>query len=104
VLIAACLWGYGAALLLVSLAGSDSPRHYMIVIAPVMALWAAMAVLYGDRSPRRRTARAILVAVCVCQAAISAGLLFYLHQNGGAHGGDFGATWAAQQPGYVAPR
>jgi hypothetical protein len=102
VLITAALWGYGAALLLVSLAGSNSPRHYMIVIAPVMALWAAMAVLYGDRTPRRRAARAILVAICLCQAALSAGLLSYIDHKGVIHG-EYGPTWRAQQPGYGPP-
>lgn len=101
-LIAAALWGYGAVLTLVSIAGSDSPRHYMIVIAPLMALWAATAVLYADRTPRRRAARAILVAICVCQAALSAGLLGYIDQKGVIRG-EYGATWRAQQPGYVPP-
>src|SRR5665213_2951261 len=86
VLITAALWGYGGALTLISIAGSDSPRHYMIVIAPVMALWGAMAVLYGDRTPGRRRARSLLAAICFGQAVIGAGLLTYIDQKGVIHG------------------
>jgi len=102
VLICAALWGYGLVLTLVSVAGSDSPRHYMIVIAPVMALWAALAVLYGDPSPGRRTARGLLAAICLGQAAISGGLLTYIDLKG-AIPGEYGASWRAQQPGYEGP-
>ena len=102
VLITAALWGYGMVLTLVSVAGSDSPRHYMIVIAPVMALWAAMAVLYGDRTPGRSRARGLLVAICLGQAVISLGLLTYIDQQGVIHG-EYGATWRAQQPARATP-
>ncbi len=96
VLITASFWGYGAVLALISMAGTNSPRHYMIVIAPLMALWAAMAVLYGDRSPGRWRAKSLLVAICLCQLALSAGFLAYVHQKG-VISGDYGATWQAQQ-------
>jgi hypothetical protein len=103
VLITAALWGYGGLLTLTTFVGAGSYRHYMIVITPIMALWTAMAVFWTDGGWRRSRARAILAALCIGQAAISLGLLAYLHDHGGVHG-EFGASWRAQQPGFVAPR
>ena len=102
VLITAALWGYGGLLTLTTFVGAGSYRHYMIVITPIMALWTATAVLWSDGGWKRGRARAILAALCVGQAALSLGLLDYLHREGGVRG-EFGVSWRAQQPGYVAP-
>ncbi|MGH6958416.1 MAG: hypothetical protein ACREEW_17260 [Caulobacteraceae bacterium] len=96
VLIAASIWGYGGLLTLLSIVGSSPYRHYMIVIAPFMALWAASLVQLGDRGAKRRWAPAILVALCLCQAGIAAGFLAYVDAKG-VIAGDFGASWKAQQ-------
>jgi hypothetical protein len=98
VLITTTFWGYGGILTLLTVAGANAERHYLVVVAPLLALWAAIAVFYGDRTPDRRRARAILTAVCVAQAASSAGLLGYIHRTGVILD-EYGATWQAQQPG-----
>ena len=103
VLITAALWGYGGLLTLTTLIGAGSYRHYMIVIAPIMALWTAMATLWSDGAWKRGRARAILAALCIGQAAMSFGLLDYLHRNGGVHG-EFGVSWRAQQAGSMGPK
>ena len=97
-LIAATFWGYGGILTLLTIAGANAERHYLVAVAPLMALWAAAAVFYGDRTPAPRRARAILIALCVGQAALSAGLLGYIHQTGIILD-EYGATWYSQQPG-----
>lgn len=97
VLICAALWGYGGLLTLLSIIASGPYRHYMIVIAPLMALWAAMTALLGDRgAPSPRLARTLLPLLCVCQAAMSLGFLTYVDRKG-VIDGDYGATWKAQQ-------
>jgi hypothetical protein len=98
VLICAALWGYGGALTALTVIGADSNRHYMIVVGPLMALWAAMTVLVGDPTPGRRRARTLLSVICLCQAIASAGLLAYIDQTG-VIAGDYGATWRVQQSG-----
>jgi hypothetical protein len=102
VLITATLWGYGGVLTLLTLGHAGSHRHYLIAVAPLMALWAAMTVFYGDRTPDRHRARAILIALCVAQAVASAGLLFYIHETAVILG-EYGPTWRSQQPGFVPP-
>jgi hypothetical protein len=96
VLITATLWGYGGILTLLTMAGVGSNRHYLIVTAPLMALWAALAVFYSDRSPDRWRARAVLVALCIGQAMLSAGLIEYIHRMA-VLSDEYGATWRAQQ-------
>lgn len=98
VLIAATFWGYGGILTLLTIAGAHAERHYLVAVAPLMALWAASAVFYGDRTPERWRARAILIALCAGQAALSAGLLGYIHHTGVILD-EYGATWYSQQPG-----
>jgi hypothetical protein len=102
VLIAATFWGYGGILTLLTIAGANAERHYLVAVAPLMALWAAAAVFYGDRTPDRRRARAILITFCVGQVALSAGLLGYIHQTGVILD-EYGATWHSQQPGSAPP-
>jgi hypothetical protein len=101
-LITSVFWGYGGCLAFVTMFGASFHRHYLIVIAPILALWAALAVLYGDRaSGVRPRARAVLLVICVGQAVLSAGLLSYIHSTAVIRG-EYGATWRSQQPGFVA--
>jgi len=102
VLITAAFWGYGGLLTAITFIGAGSYRHYMIVITPLMALWTAMAVIWACQDARRAGARTILATLVVCQALMSFGLLSYIHQKG-VIPGEFGASWRAQQPGYVRP-
>ena len=101
-LISAAFWGYGGLLTVITFFGAGSYRHYMIVITPLMALWTAMAVIWACQGARRAGARSILATLVVCQALMSFGLLSYIHQKG-VIPGEFGASWRAQQPGYVRP-
>jgi hypothetical protein len=100
-LITAAFWGYGGILTLLTFFGPGSHRHYLIVVAPIMALWAALTVMYGDRKLGHSRARALLVVLCLGQAVLSAGLLSYIHRTAIING-EFGPTWRAQQPGFVA--
>ncbi len=100
-LVSATLWGYGGALTLLTVIGADFHRHYLIVVAPIIALWAVLAIMYGDRIPGRPRARTILSMACLCQAILSAGLLVYIHRTA-IITGDYGPTWRSQQPGFVA--
>jgi hypothetical protein len=95
---AAAFFGYGGLLTLITFFGAGSYRHYMIVIAPIMALWTAMTVLWSDRGWKRPLARPVLVTLVVLQAAMSLGLLAYIDGKG-VIPGEFGASWQAQQAG-----
>lgn len=95
VLINASLWGYGLLMTMLTVFGAGSHRHYMIIIAPVMALWAARIVFYATGRHRAR-ATALLVAICLAQAAISASLLRYIDRVQVIQG-EYGATWQSQR-------
>lgn len=97
VLVNACLWGYGVLLTLATVIGANSHRHYMIVIAPVMALWCARLVFYGGEGPDDRRSQRLLVVLCVVQAFIAWGLLDYVHRTQDITGWEYGATWQSQQ-------
>ncbi len=102
-LITAAFWGYGGLLTLFTLFGSQSRRHFLIVVAPILALWAVLAVIYGDRTVGHSRARTMLIVLCLGQAVLSAGLLSYIHRTAIIKG-EFGPTWRAQQPGFVATK
>jgi hypothetical protein len=86
----------------VTIRGADSHRHYLIVVAPLMALWVARLAALGDGGPLRRPGRLALAGLCVGGALVSAGLLHYIHVTQ-IIVGEYGATWAAQQSG-AAPK
>jgi hypothetical protein len=102
VLSAAACWGYGGLLTLVTFDGAGSYRHYMEIIAPIMALWSAVFALWTDGGARWRLARPSLVVICVAQLALSLFLLTYIGRVG-AVAGDFGVSWKAQQAGVTLP-
>lgn len=95
VLINASLWGYGLLMTMLTSFGAGAYRHYMIVIAPVMALWAARIVIYAA-APRERLAAILLVTICLAQAVISASLLRYIDRVQVIRG-EYGATWQSQE-------
>ena len=101
-LTAAAFWGYGGLLTLITFTGAGSYRHYMEIIAPLMALWTALFALWTDRGAARPFARPTLMLICAAQAALSLLLLVYIDRVG-ATTGDFGASWNAQQAGLHAP-
>jgi hypothetical protein len=102
VLTAASFWGYGGLLTLITFAGAGSYRHYMEIIAPLMALWTALFALWTDKGGRWPLARPSLAVLCAAQAALSLLLLVYIDRVG-ATTGDFGVSWKAQQAGVQAP-
>jgi len=102
-LITAAFWGYGGLVTLFTFFGAGSYRHYFIVVTPILALWAVLAVMYGDRTVGHSRARAMLIVLCLSQAVLSAGLLSYIHRTAIIKG-EFGPTWRAQQPGFVATK
>ena len=95
VLLRAAFWGYGGLLTAMTLAGLNSHRHYLIMTAPLMALWAARAIAWSLPT-RTGLARAILIVAVLCQAALSAGLIGYIHTTQVIHG-EYGPTWRSQQ-------
>jgi hypothetical protein len=92
-LVRATFWGYGALLTAITIAGVSSARHYLIVAAPVMALWAAQTVLFAEQ--RRDVARRFLGLLVLCGGALSLALLDYIHTTGIIHG-EYGPTWRSQ--------
>jgi len=118
--IAAGMWGFGLAFTLTRL---PVHRHYMNLTFPLMYLWLAYlavgrrgaqttiprtphdGVPTSDRERRatRLTAdtwvthgRALLVAMCLLQFAVSAGFLAYVHSNQRPIRGDYGTPYRAQ--------
>jgi hypothetical protein len=61
ILVNAALWGYGGLLTLMSITNADLHRHYLIAVAPLMALWAVSMAFYGDRTKNHRSGRGIPV-------------------------------------------
>ena len=94
-LIRATLIGYGGLVTLQMIFGGGIYRHYMTAIVPIMALSATYLVFFAC-GPRKRLARALLVAVCIAQAAYSLGMLQYVHDKQ-IISGEFGPTWQYQQ-------
>jgi hypothetical protein len=101
-LIRAALIGYGLLLTALTIVGAASHRHYMIIVAPLMALWVARVAAFGDGGPLRRPGRLAMAALCVAGALASAALLHYIHVTQVIHG-EYGATWAAQEAGMAPP-
>ena len=71
--------GYGGLLTAITPFGSDSHRVYLVAVAPVMALRLARGAYFALSSAQ--LARAVLTAICICQAVISVNLLSYIHQH-----------------------
>lgn len=102
VLIRAAFWGYLGLLSLMTLLGADAHRHYLVAVAPVMALWLARLVFWCDWKPVGNP-RAILTALCIAQAVAGAGLLDYIHVKQ-IIAGEYGPTWRSQQNSSPAPQ
>jgi hypothetical protein len=95
-LIAVTFFLYGGVLTLLTVIGAGSHRHYMIYVAPVMALWVPVALSRAGWSPR--TLHAVLLLSCVAQALIAASLLGFIHETQVLNS-EYGATWRSQQAG-----
>ena len=95
-LVCAALWGYGGFLTLITLGAADSHRHYLELVAPLMALWCARTVLIGAPPDGLAAARVVLPALCAIQLAISGSLLVYIDQRQ-VIPGDYGTIWRAQK-------
>jgi hypothetical protein len=89
-LVRATVVGYGGLLTLLTVFGADAHRHYTIVVAPIMTLWATQLAFFAS-GPRQGFARSLLAAVCLMQAALSFGLLDYIHTQQVIHG-EYGPT------------
>ncbi|HUO13180.1 MAG TPA: hypothetical protein VMU37_10545 [Caulobacteraceae bacterium] len=90
-LICAVFWGYGGILTLITIGSAGSERHYLELVAPVMALWCARLVLSSGGA----WARLLLPSLCALQLAVSASLLVYIDQRQ-LIPGDYGTIWRAQ--------
>lgn len=96
VLVAATFWGYGGVLTAITIFGVDSHRHYLIAVAPVMALWCARMIFLDPEILRRSFANWVCVVLCVAQLVTSASLLAYIHDVQ-TFDAEYGATWNSQQ-------
>jgi hypothetical protein len=70
----------------------------MPVIHVLKFLWVSELAFFaaGDSAAGRTWVRRLLVVLWLSQAAITVGLLAYIHQVQDV-GGEYGATWASQQ-------
>lgn len=108
--LAAGMGGFG---LVFTLTGLPVHRHYMNLTFPLMYLWLALLALgpsdsscptsSGESTSRLRRGRALLVAMCLLQFAVSAAFLVYVHENQRPIRGDYGTPYRAQGGG-VMPR
>lgn len=71
-----------------TLAGIEVHRHYLLVTFPLEFVGLALLVLRF--APRPRT---VLAGLCVLQLGLSATFLHYIHVNGGAPYGDYGRAY-----------
>jgi hypothetical protein len=83
-------------LTLLTVRGGGLYPHYLIVIAPVMTLWVALTAAFAEGGTLAIRARALLSALCVCDALIIVLLFSYVDTKGDIHG-EFGPTWAWRQ-------
>jgi hypothetical protein len=97
-LMRATFWGYGGLLSLITVFGAGAERHYLIVIAPIMAVWVARLAAFPTDGRFTATARALLAVCCAGQLLVSGLLLDYIH-HAGVIDAEYGPTWAAQQKG-----
>jgi len=102
ILVNAALWGYGGLLTIITALGSGSNRHYLVVVAPIMAIWCVRMIETGTQSNGRAWTRLILAALCAAQVAASAGLIGYIHRTQ-IIVGEYGPSWGSQQPGFIKP-
>ena len=101
-LLRAALIGFGALLTVLTMRGAGAHRHYLVIVAPLMALWVARLAVMGDGGAPQRRGRSILAGLCIASALTSLSLLHYIHVTQ-IIDGEFGATWSAQQPGRAPP-
>ena len=95
-LINASLWGYGGVMTLLTIMSIPSPGNYLIVVAPIMGLWAAMLVADWATPGNRYLFRKLMAAICVCELLMSAAFLSFVHQTQIIEG-EYGPTWRSQQ-------
>lgn len=87
--IQAGFWGFGLAMTAKTF---YIYRHYLICSAPLEFAWVTRSALQLPAFWRHR----VLLLFFFAQLGISAGLLCYLHQNGGAPGAEYGHTFRRQ--------
>ncbi len=71
-------------------------RHYLLITFPFEWVWLARLAFFGLET---RRARIVLFTIWAAQLALSACLLYFLHVNGGARTGDYGAAYSRQPAG-----
>jgi hypothetical protein len=95
-LVRAAFFGFGTMLTLLTVRGGGLYPHYLIVIAPVMTLWVALTAAFAEGGTLAIRGRALLSALCVCDALIVLLLFSYIDMKGDIHG-EFGPSWAWRQ-------
>ncbi|HZZ85382.1 MAG TPA: hypothetical protein VFE30_12650 [Anaeromyxobacteraceae bacterium] len=75
----------------ITLAGIKFRPHYLLVAFPLTYLWLARLALW------HAAGRKLLAATCALYLALSGAFLLHVHRHGGAPGGDYGRSWAAQR-------
>jgi hypothetical protein len=92
----AAVLGFGV---LLTASGLPFHRHYLVGTFPLMYVWLARIVLDPpEKHPKgAKAARALLGAVCVLEALLSAAFLSYIHVSHGASHGGYGIAYGAQE-------
>lgn len=100
--LSAAFVGYGV---LFTLSLLHFQRHYLIITFPLTYVWLATLVLrtQEDLALPARRGRALLILLCLLQAALSGAFLSFIHGNEGAIYGDYGRTYGAQQHSELIP-
>ena len=98
-IVRAAFFGFGTILTVLTIRGGGLYPHYMIVITPIMTLWVALVAAFADGGALRQRGRALLTALCLCDAAVVILLFSYIHAVGDIHG-EFGPSleWQGQNP------
>lgn len=83
---------------LMTLAGIDVVSFYLLITFPFPYYWLSVLACQG-----RRWGQALLAALIVCQLALTASFLTFIHANHGADGADYGVGYQWQLRMHAAP-
>jgi hypothetical protein len=91
----AAMWGFG---ILLTASAVLIHRYYLLVTFPLQYVWLAWLTLgsWATGSRGSTLSRMLLAALCVTQALVSLGFLYYIHVNHGAALGDYGVAYGAR--------
>lgn len=100
-LLSAVFWGFG---LILSATCLRFYKHYLLLVFPLIMVWAARLALPMGATERQWAAgRRLLLALCVTNALITMAFLGYIHAHDGVPHGEYWMTYDAQIRGKAGP-